>query len=82
MSAETLRAAYEGSVPNPGYGFGWENSKVDGVLRVGHSGNSAGFAADYRREPEKGLAVAVFMNRRSFTGAVDLVEQVMGVLGQ
>lgn len=82
VSREMMEQAYTGSAQNPGYGFGWENEMVGGVRQVGHSGNSAGFAADYRRVPEKGLAVAVFMNRRSFTGAVDLVADVLGVLGE
>ena len=84
VSSATLNEAYTGGLLASGerlaYGFGWEVFTKDGVLHVGHSGNSAGFGADFRRIPEKGLAVAVLMNRRSFTDAVQLGEKIMAVL--
>ncbi len=46
-----------------GYGFGWNVGQYRGYRSVGHSGQVAGFTANFRRLPDQELAIIVFTNR-------------------
>ncbi len=45
------------------YGFGWVVSDYRGMRRVGHSGQVAGFIAQFHRFIDEELAVIMFINR-------------------
>ena len=54
-----------------GYGFGWSLRPYLGLESIGHSGQVAGFVANFARFPEQQLAVIIFLNRyRVSTGPI------------
>jgi CubicO group peptidase (beta-lactamase class C family) len=67
LKAETVRLANEPVRLEDGtaadYGYGWFVRPVLGVPARGHSGQTAGFVAEYLRFPERDLAIVVFANR-------------------
>jgi hypothetical protein len=67
MKPETARLAQESLMLNDGsltnYGYGWFTSAVRGAPARHHSGQTAGFVAEYLRFPERDLAVVVLTNR-------------------
>ena len=46
-----------------GYSFGWSVRPYRGVTSQGHSGQVAGFVANFSRFPEQEAAIIVFLNR-------------------
>lgn len=46
-----------------GYAFGWFVSQYLGLTSQSHSGQVAGFTADFSRFPEQGAVFVVFLNR-------------------
>jgi D-alanyl-D-alanine carboxypeptidase len=46
----------------PGYGFGWELTRVDGYAAAGHGGTISGFRSYELSIPETGLFVAILCN--------------------
>ena len=45
------------------YGLGWEVTQYRGVLLQTHSGQTAGFVAQYMRFPDQGLSFVAFLNK-------------------
>lgn len=67
LSDEAKQAMWE-PTPQPDgtaveYGFGWVVSDYDGMRRVGHSGQVAGFSAQFQRFIDEELTVIMFINR-------------------
>jgi len=46
-----------------GYGLGWAISEWDGERMIGHSGSDLGVAAQVGLAPERGVAVAIYLNK-------------------
>jgi CubicO group peptidase (beta-lactamase class C family) len=67
IKPETARLAHtpvkldDGSTTE--YGYGWFSTPVLGQSALSHSGQTAGFVADYLRFPERDLAIVVFASR-------------------
>jgi CubicO group peptidase (beta-lactamase class C family) len=67
VKVETARLAHvpvkldDGSTTD--YGYGWFTNPEAGQAALAHSGQTAGFVADYVRFPERDLAIVVFANR-------------------
>jgi D-alanyl-D-alanine carboxypeptidase len=53
---------------NTGYAFGWSVRPYKGVTSQGHSGQVAGFVANFSRFPEQEAAIIVFLNRYRVSG--------------
>ena len=45
------------------YGFGWEVTSYRGSTLQAHSGQTAGFVAQYMRFPDQGYSIVAFVNR-------------------
>jgi len=53
---------------NTGYAFGWSVRPYKGVTSQSHSGQVAGFVANFSRFPEQEAAIIVFLNRYRVSG--------------
>ena len=60
-TVEGLLSSMDGSGP----AMAWGRSRVDGTLRLGHSGNARTSAARVRLLPERGYAISVLVNTNS-----------------
>jgi D-alanyl-D-alanine carboxypeptidase len=67
LSAESKAAMWTPAVlPNgesTGYAFGWNVRPYRGLASTSHSGQVAGFVANFSRFPEQDTAIIVFLNR-------------------
>ena len=67
LKPETARLAQQPVKLDDGsttdYGYGWFTNPEYGQAALGHSGQTAGFVADYVRFPERDMAIVVFANR-------------------
>jgi CubicO group peptidase (beta-lactamase class C family) len=51
-----------------GYAFGWSVRPYKGLTSQSHSGQVAGFVANFSRFPERDIAIIVFLNRYRVSG--------------
>jgi D-alanyl-D-alanine carboxypeptidase len=67
VKPESARLAHQAVKLDDGsttdYGYGWFTNPEYGQAALSHSGQTAGFIADYVRFPERDLAIIVFANR-------------------
>lgn len=81
LKPETARLAYQTVRLNDGsatdYGYGWFTSPVFGQAARHHSGQTAGFVAEYLRFPERDLAIVVLSNRYGTPGAAGRIARLV-----
>jgi CubicO group peptidase (beta-lactamase class C family) len=80
--AFTIGLFKDGTPIDPGYGFGWKISKVDGRKCLEHGGSTIGFTNHVMRIPEINLCILLLTNRNNVQNISDYVAKLIKVFGE